>query len=86
VARAPTAYRGVMNAIQYQARGAQQPIRLRVPLGHIKAFLGGLRRVLAESSKGSDLDVIFCHRADAQFAALSRSQQNALLDRGWRPR
>ena len=75
-----------MTTIQYQATSAVRPIGFRITQEQIKAGLAGLLRVLAESSNGAEHAAIFCHRGDAQFAALSPRQQNALLDRGYRPR
>ena len=44
-----------------------------------------LGRVLAESVKGDDFNRAFTSPSGAQFGALPRSQQNRLLDRGFRP-
>ena len=75
-----------MNAIQYRVAGEVRPIRLGIPQSNVKARVGRLLRVVAEAARGADFDAVFSHRSGAQFASLSRGQQNALLDRGYGPR
>jgi hypothetical protein len=74
-----------MTTIQHQTRNAVRPSEFRATQEKVKAVLGGLLRALAESAKGAEHAAIFCHRGGAQFAALSRRQQDALLNRGYGP-
>jgi hypothetical protein len=49
-----------------------------------KAAVRVLGRTLADSARGERFDRAFTTSPDAQFAALPTSQQNRLLDRGYR--
>jgi hypothetical protein len=67
------------------------PVQVEVPVSNArpweaaKAAFRVLGRVLIESARGDDFDRAFTSSPGAQFAALAQTQQDRLLDRGFRP-
>lgn len=51
----------------------------------LKAVCSALAGVLADSARGDSLDRLLTTSSSASFAALPRSQQDRLLDHGFRP-
>ena len=76
---------GTMDATYITGQFVETPVSRVRPLEAAKNAFRLLGRVLAESAKGDDFNRAFATSLGAQFAALSTSQQNRLLDRGFRP-
>jgi hypothetical protein len=51
----------------------------------LKAVYSVIAGVLADGARGDSLDRVLATSSSASFAALPRSQQDRLLDRGFRP-
>jgi len=74
-----------MEATYTHGTFVEAPVSSVRPWEATKAAVRVLGRVLAEGVKGEDFNRAFTTSSDAQFAMLPRSQQNHLLDRGFRP-
>lgn len=61
-----------------------QPIRGRL-WESLKSWRSAFAGVLADGARNDSLDRLFTTTSSASFAALPRSQQDRLLDRGFRP-
>jgi len=51
----------------------------------LKSWGSALAGALADGARNDSLDRVFTTSSSASFAALPRSQQDRLLDRGFRP-
>jgi hypothetical protein len=61
------------------------PISSTTPWEVTKTAFRVVGRVLVEGARADDFNRAFTSPPGAQFGALPRSQQNRLLDRGFRP-
>ena len=57
----------------------------RTPWALLRSWGSALAGALAEGARDESLDRLFTTSTAAQFAALPRSQQDRVLDRGVRP-
>jgi hypothetical protein len=76
---------GTMDAMYLTGQFIEAPVSRVRPWEATKAALRVFGQALAESVKGDDFNRAFATSSGAQFAALPASQQNRLLDRGFRP-
>jgi len=73
-----------MEATYITGQFIEAPVSGVGPLEATRAALRLLGRVLADGVKGDEFNRAFTTSPGAQFAALPRSEQNRLLDRGFR--
>jgi hypothetical protein len=74
-----------MEATNIAGQLVETPISSATPWQATKTAFRMLGRVFAEGVRGDDFNRAFTSAPGAQFRALPRSQQNRLLDRGFRP-
>ena len=74
-----------MEATYTPVQGVQVPVSSVRPWAATKAVARVIGRVVAESVKGDEFNRAFAGSPGANFAAATRSQQNRMLDRGFRP-